>query len=55
VARVLADDLHTPVAADHLALLTNLFDARSNLHVLPSLAFALIERTTPLILGMFGH
>jgi hypothetical protein len=32
VARVLADDLHTPMAADHLALLTDLLDARSDLH-----------------------
>ena len=32
VAGVLADDLNTPVAADHLALLTDFFDARSNLH-----------------------
>jgi hypothetical protein len=32
VAGVLADDLHSPVAADHLALLTDLLDARSYLH-----------------------
>jgi hypothetical protein len=32
VAGVLADDLHAPVAADHLALLTDLLDAWSNLH-----------------------
>jgi len=32
VARVLADDLDSPVTADHLALLTDLLDAGSNLH-----------------------
>src|SRR4051795_4608043 len=33
VARVLADDPHRTVAADHLALLTHLLDRRSDLHV----------------------
>jgi len=32
VAGVLTDDLHATVAADHLALLTDLLDAWSNLH-----------------------
>jgi hypothetical protein len=32
VARVFADDHHAAVPADHLALLTNLLDARSYLH-----------------------
>jgi len=32
MARVFADDHHTPMAADHSALFTNLFNARSNLH-----------------------
>src|SRR4051794_26130099 len=37
VARVHADDLHTPVAADHLALLTDSLDAGTNLHCVPLL------------------
>ena len=37
VAGVGADDLHAPVAADHLALLTDSLDARTNLHGFPSL------------------
>src|SRR5690606_37454449 len=37
VARVGADDLHAPVAADHLALLTDGLDARTYLHGAPSL------------------
>jgi hypothetical protein len=32
VARVLADDVHASVSTDHLALLTDLLDARSDLH-----------------------
>src|SRR3954470_15942777 len=32
VARVLADDHHAPVAADHLALVAHLLDARLDLH-----------------------
>jgi hypothetical protein len=32
VARVGADDLHAPVAADHLALLTDSLDAGTYLH-----------------------
>jgi hypothetical protein len=32
VARVLADDPHSPVATDHLALLTDLLDAGSYFH-----------------------
>jgi len=32
VTGVLADDLHPPVAADHLALVTDLLDAWSNFH-----------------------
>src|SRR5665213_3519625 len=32
VARVFANDSHGPLAADDLALVTNLFDARANFH-----------------------
>src|SRR5947209_19682060 len=32
VARVVADDLHPAVPADHLALLTDSLDARADLH-----------------------
>jgi hypothetical protein len=33
VARVLADDHHAPVAANHLAPVAHLLDARLDLHV----------------------
>jgi hypothetical protein len=35
VTRVGADDLDAPVAADHLALLTDSLDAGTNLHDFP--------------------
>src|SRR5438132_415564 len=42
VSRVLADDLNTPVAADHLALLTHLLDAGTYFH------FGVLELLVPI-------
>src|SRR5262245_48461976 len=46
VARVLADDAHRAVAADHLALLTHLLDRRTDLHVILWLLVA-VGHATP--------
>src|SRR3954470_12108429 len=45
VTRVVADDLHAPMAADHLALLAHLLDARTNLHLCLSLLVPIGDST----------